>query len=359
MMEIAMKEELREEKTVEKDALGFFEFTFPSYKEGEFESKLKRVNKKLAKIKDSRPVEIVSREVWEGEFFIVVPEFGELAPIKVKRKMVTVKVTRPEITGIPGVTYLGTKGIKNGVRQVFNATDEYNLGDLPEQCDHCNVNRHRVKYFYFLNEKTGEILSLGSSCVNIYFGVDVESCLAISEKLRGLSVSDEPEDYFTGKMSRKYREYSIAALAPIVRYIGARNFCTWISREKAGFGEMSSGQQCENLYYDLYENRRTAAENSEIARVEAWWKENVTEDFSEKILVQLRENYRHLAGYTSNDFEYNLAQALFDHGELKSHTPAVGIACYALHTVVFPKKQAPKTKENGKKANLPVRKKRE
>lgn len=84
-----------------------------------------------------------------------------------------VEISDPEINKIPGTTYIGMISFKNGIKQIYSISDKYSLGTIEDDsltCDHCHINRARRKYFFF--EKDGKLLTVGSSCVLEYTGID-------------------------------------------------------------------------------------------------------------------------------------------------------------------------------------------
>jgi len=55
--------------------------------------------------------------------------------------------------------------------------------DLDRGCDHCSSNRKRKKIFFFRNESSKEIVQVGSTCVQVYAGMDVEKACRVMEKI--------------------------------------------------------------------------------------------------------------------------------------------------------------------------------
>lgn len=90
--------------------------------------------------------------------------------------------------------YIGTVTVKDGARLV-NCRDERYLeyfGDKFREnvCDHCGTIRKRNSYCLF--ESDGNVIQIGSTCVEKYFGISVEKYLNAVGDLYEV-VRDEPE----------------------------------------------------------------------------------------------------------------------------------------------------------------------
>lgn len=61
-----------------------------------------------------------------------------------------------------------------------------------DHCDHCKVNRDRVRLYIVRDDKTGELLQLGHSCIELFTGFSPKGLWALSfdEELRGFSEDD-------------------------------------------------------------------------------------------------------------------------------------------------------------------------
>jgi len=68
-------------------------------------------------------------------------------------------------------------------------------GDL--HCDHCNINRDRVRLYLVRENETGRILQLGHSCIELFTGFSPKGLFALQfdEELRGLGNDDEAGGY--------------------------------------------------------------------------------------------------------------------------------------------------------------------
>ena len=156
-------------------------FEFPSFIREEFDKKIKALNKKLAKIKDANEVSIVS----ESEYF--KPYLKPHARNKTKPTpddyldvlFTQVEISLPITNKIPGFQYEGTINIEGGVKTIF-AVHGRNLTDLdPNHCDHCNSKRKRNRVHVFTNVDSNDLITIGSSCVHQYIGLDIDSALRV------------------------------------------------------------------------------------------------------------------------------------------------------------------------------------
>jgi hypothetical protein len=125
--------------------------------------KLLKINKKLAKY--GKGIEILSTT---EKTYQQLDEAGNSKTVV----SVTVELSGPEILhNGRKVQHVGTISFKDGVKQIFNAIEgDLVLGTIEDSklgCDHCHINRNRVKYFFFKEEE--KLLCIGSSCAIDYF----------------------------------------------------------------------------------------------------------------------------------------------------------------------------------------------
>lgn len=77
--------------------------------------------------------------------------------------------------------------------------EEYYKG-VSNRCDHCGHNRKRVRYY--LVEKDGELMQVGSTCVKEFIGIDPAQVMHVFEHLHTLgtfgSTDEDDLDYTTG-----------------------------------------------------------------------------------------------------------------------------------------------------------------
>lgn len=89
-----------------------------------------------------------------------------------------IEIERPSIDVRPGVVFWGTISLTHGTKTIYRTEecpDDVVLAELELICDHCNVNRKRNKYFVF--QEDGRLMRLGSTCVQPYFGLNLERIL--------------------------------------------------------------------------------------------------------------------------------------------------------------------------------------
>ena len=68
--------------------------------------------------------------------------------------------------------------------------DEETLGELAPVCDLCDRNAYRIRVYLFQNEQ-GELKTVGSTCVKLFFGVNPASIAARYEMLLRIQQGDE------------------------------------------------------------------------------------------------------------------------------------------------------------------------
>lgn len=68
--------------------------------------------------------------------------------------------------------------------------------NFEHKCDHCHHNRKRIRYY--LVEKDGELLQVGSTCVKEFFGINPQHLLRVFEFLRYASSHNYDDSYFSG-----------------------------------------------------------------------------------------------------------------------------------------------------------------
>ena len=153
-------------------------FTFPSFIRAEFEKKLVSLNKKLAKIADANAVNILTEQHFNVRIPVPANVVSTVEHLDVDHT--TVQVNLPVNITHKGYTYLGSL-ISDGDTILRWSVDGHTLSDLTEmKCDHCGHNRKRTTCFVLLEEKTGDIKTIGSTCVNEYLGgIKVEQALNI------------------------------------------------------------------------------------------------------------------------------------------------------------------------------------
>ena len=176
----------------------------------QFEQKFKKLNGILKKM--GKPTMSLRYEnARDEELSFVVHTAGESHSNDAVVKRV-IRMEDAVITGEPKIVkddadyrFLGTVRFEGDVPFVFCRDEQY-LPFFTEKfrkdvCDHCGTRRKRNAYYLF--ESEGRVLQIGSSCVNQYFGIDLNSFLlaegALFEVLREPSYEDVcREDDFGG-----------------------------------------------------------------------------------------------------------------------------------------------------------------
>ena len=288
-----------------------------------FYQKLAKINKKLSKY--GQEISILTHT----ERTIKDEETGKACI------MVDVNLSGPVILhNGKNVKYVGVVSFKDGIKQIFSNDETISLGDIPDSdlvCDHCHVNRYRVKYFFFKEE--GKLISIGSSCAVDYFGMDIERYLDVFTA----SMNDLDEDFGVGS-----KHYDMDSLQKVLNatFAASQGFkAYWISKEKAEInGDASTSAKIRNLLnpprapYGTYE--RESMQNAETAIG------NMTPELLKKVAEKWNIN-------PSNDFEHNIVNNLFYNDEagkreLREFVVSPGIVGYAIYAALA----TPEQKEN-------------
>lgn len=152
---------------------------------GEFNEKVARLNKVMVKL-GKRPVEvrIVGERAKTQEFTTVLKTEGEV--VSTEKKTREIRLLDIEIVGESVVKkddkdykYIGRVTFDEGVKFidcVDNGYIEY-FGDKFREgvCDHCGTTRKRNSYCLFVAD--GNVIQIGSTCVEKYFGISVNKYL--------------------------------------------------------------------------------------------------------------------------------------------------------------------------------------
>ncbi len=291
-----------------------------------FIEKLTKINKKLSKY--GKEITIIS----ESEKTIV-PECNtprnciddrDIDRIQV-RVMVTVELSGPEILhNGRNVKHIGTISFKDGVKQIFNATENDTvLGSIPDSelhCDHCHINRYRVKYFFF--EEDSKILQIGSSCCIDYFGMDIERYLDVWTAAMG------DLDSISGGGGRAIDHIYDVLMATYLATNGFKGF--WVSKEKAE--EQARSSTSENIRLYLNPPRGNNRFANEI-------RDDISEAYTlltpkfDSMLTEVKAKW---CIQPKNDFEYNVYNNLFygntdDSCDLREYIVSPGIVGFAIY----------------------------
>jgi hypothetical protein len=145
--------------------------SFPAYLREEFASKLEKVNKKLRKIKGATDVTLLE----ETSFAVTKGEDALGNPLFVDFLEVTVEL--PTSVKHRGFEYKGTISYKDGVKTIFSVPGASVAHIEHRKCDHCGHNRQRNLVHVF--DRKGKDFTIGSKCVEEYFGLEVFKALNV------------------------------------------------------------------------------------------------------------------------------------------------------------------------------------
>ena len=178
---------------------------------GALDHKVELANRKLARndITGRFSYDVVGQVVTEAEGIVTV------------RNIIEMNV--PTI-GLDGVRFIGSVEVEEGgtiLRMVpgeetpegFERPDSHN-------CDHCGTRRDRVKS-YLVREADGSIKQIGSSCLELYFGVKVRGLWVLgaftADDLRAMAEeADERDGYSGGGRVSAFSVRHLIALALVI-----------------------------------------------------------------------------------------------------------------------------------------------
>ncbi|QGJ94884.1 DNA binding domain protein [Gordonia phage Stormageddon] len=159
-----------------------------------------------------------------------------------------VEISHPAI-GLDGVRFIGTVEIEQGgtiLRMVpgeetpagFERPDTHN-------CDHCGKRRNRAKSYLVIDEATGEVKQIGSTCLELYFGVTIKGLWALGRfTAEELAEMAEVEDERFGG-PREPHLFSVRYLIAMALYItnGGKGF---VSKAAAGYDRTPTSAEVMN-----------------------------------------------------------------------------------------------------------------
>ena len=144
-----------------------FDITFPSFTRDEFDARLEKLNRKLGK--SDTFVEIVSEKMHTKD---TETEHG-IIPIVFTPMTVNIEGHAK----IPGYEIKAVVDIRDDVREARTFDPNFNVEPYQTKvCDHCKTGRKR-KQVYLLKNKFGEVLTVGTSCLEDFTGVNVSTRL--------------------------------------------------------------------------------------------------------------------------------------------------------------------------------------
>jgi hypothetical protein len=308
---------------------------FPSYMRETFETTLEKVNKKLRKIKGATEVTLLE----EVENRRNVSRNGNLEPRYVEFTKITVEMPCADTLKHRGFDYAGTVSTKDGVKTIYSANGE-NLADIDVfECSHCGHKRRRNVVHVFNHAKKGRF-TIGSTCVEEYFGVAVFKALNIFKGFVELIANmDYDEDEYRG--SRKtYGFFRNAVYSATLLAYNENNF---YSKGDYYNGIPSTAEEVKMMLNDDDFHHKMAVNARNSAEV-----------ISHKDLDDLLVAYYGKLDPKSSNFNSNVVNALFSNGILREFLPykVVGLLVWAVYNALNKKAKAEeKAKENAKKVN--------
>lgn len=203
----------------------------------------------------------------------------------------------------------------------------------PICCQHCGYKRNR-KGSWVIAKQSGEQIQVGDSCVNLYFGVDVERILNASYAVRGILGSD-------GGNGGHYEP--VADFIELVVWMAAsKGFRTKKAVMESGFGT-STASEASFLAYPAPTGRGTEQVrqewNEKWAEFRTWRTENFTEYPS---LYDAVKDYW-IEKETASEFDHNCKVSILA-GSLKF----AGLVAYATKMWVDAVNKAAKAEREAK-----------
>jgi len=290
------------------------ELTLRSYLKPEFQAKLDKLNKKIAKF-GMAPIGYTTTREYEGW---VTDAWDNSYQVP----FIDIKVEAPAIIqNGRDIKYLGTISKKEGQKFIFSATDRP-LFNTVERCDHCGVTRPRNIHHVF--DEAGKELVIGSACCHEYFGLDVIKAIQILTSF----MSDCDED-FGGLSYGKYGTPSFYFYS-FGKHV-TKNWAGYLSQSKAmEQGGTSSIALVNNLINDLSSPVHSARDAQYKKEVLEILKKTPREEF-DTFTAHMTKTYKDMEVKT--DMDYNLKNAVFTvDGEVKHEVNnATGLFLYAIY----------------------------
>lgn len=129
-------------------------------------NKIQSLNNKLTKY-DYEPIEytVINTEVISGEL------------------VYTLELSNPSTIKLGDYTLIAklTHGQQFIIHTHSNLTTDFFRDYSEPHCEHCKTNHKRIKTYIVYNNATGDYIQLGTACVSVYLGYDVELALRMTE----------------------------------------------------------------------------------------------------------------------------------------------------------------------------------
>lgn len=301
-------------------------FNFPTYLKESFEAKLLKTNKKLAKIEGSVPVEVLSQT--KKDCLVGQNAYGD----NIYENRTEISINVPVNLKHDGFTYLGTSVNSEGMLSYHNL--QLPAKELMKKdhfkCDHCGKTHKARKVVHYF-EKECEVLGIGSTCAQQFFGIDLHRALQVFTREVVEVYGDEYIDVekLRGGLRNYTREKDLGTVLRAIVY-AYKEDNVYHKRDAYGHSKTHSAVQ-EGL---------NSIDKKVIAEVK-----KATKGFSFKNLyAKLKDKYAD--SDTSNSFNANIVANVFENGEVRKQLPAkaVGLLTYIVYQELndTPKKKAEK-----------------
>lgn len=281
-----------------------------SYKK-DFIKTIKSLNKKLQKY----GVQIVINSVEEAfeEFSFKVGAEWRSYMIKVLNYTLEVPLTN----GKSGVTFLGTYSNRTGVPQIYSENENFKLFESFKEsgiCDHCNTRRKRKVWHFF--EENGQIKQIGSSCVQEYFGLQLEQIINTFEAVMVQFDGPDSDESEWDDSMHGFSGYSYMNLNALIATLDELSLGFTKSWSKGTDGYV---KQIKDFYVgyslrtlplvELDRNKKSFESRKE--QIQKQWPASMT---------------------PSSDFEFNILSVLYSDGKLNEYLSErnIGIAAWAI-----------------------------
>lgn len=269
--------------------------------------KVNSLNKKLKKYNS------------EIKIIEITPSVKTFSKFSLNTLIVTLEI--PDKNGKEGVNFLGVYSFSSGVPMVFNNTEdpEIVINTLFRDdgiCDHCGQNRHRKKWYFF--EDAGQIKQIGSTCVQEYFGLELERILsaldiANFDELSVENFDDEDLGMFRDNSYDPHLQFST-----IISYLN------YVTNGFRGFWEKAPEGTTSRFLSHLFDKDFSLPK----------WTDEAVEKYKEKV----KEHWNNPFKENKSDFEFNVYSNLYDgDGEFQKtfSLSNIGVILWAFWKALF------------------------
>lgn len=197
------------------------------------------------------------------------------------------------------------------------------------RCDHCKLNRHRGKLYTVQNKETGEVLQVGSTCLEPFFGVKPHGLWALEDDN---ALDLEEFAYRPGGGNGGSRAYHGDTLL-LAAYRATNRGQNYVSRDRADYNTLATA----DVVREQLDSRYTASDGETHA--------GQPTDEETAYIERLKE----FVGGLDDDSEYerNLKTVLSpdENGEMYVSSKHIGIAASAVAAMARADRQAARDAE--------------